>query len=455
MSEDVRNNRGLRRLDSGEQITPQEPKKRINEGDDLSFFLTSKAYVDIVTFIGQLNRSMFPQTQSDGQVRSWTTHSTNIPLSPEVEKIKGLVQTLSTILDETPPETGPRRFGNAAFRTWYKKVEERTPALLQQALPDRIWEHTHNEAQELLQKELGEYFLGSFGSPERLDYGTGHELSFLAFLGGIWKLHGFASSENGEQERSIVVGIIEPYLVLVRKLILAYTLEPAGSHGVWGLDDHSFAPYILGSAQLSPAVSPDALPPMEGSLKGAPRPGDVVKEAAVRRLSEENLYFSAIAFIYDVKKGPFWEHSPTLYDISGIEAGWAKINKGLMKMYNAEVLSKFPVVQHLRFGSLFRWETDPSATLTTTSVHARSQPPASGLTRLLANPGITSSPMPPKQPSFGAVGTAAPWARAPPPSNGSFAMPTMPAGSAGIPRGSPSRASQDRAPGMNGSRRPG
>jgi serine/threonine-protein phosphatase 2A activator len=39
------------------------------------------------------------------------------------------------------------------------------------------------------------------------------------------------------------------------------------------------------------------------------------------------MYFSAIGFIYDVKKGPFWEHSPILFDISGVKAGWAKINK--------------------------------------------------------------------------------------------------------------------------------
>jgi len=67
------------------------------------------------------------------------------------------------------------------------------------------------------------------------------------------------------------------------------------------------------------------------------------------------MYFSAIAFIYDVKKGPFWEHSPMLYDISGSKDGWGKINKGMVKIYNAEVLSKFPVVQHFPFGSLFRW----------------------------------------------------------------------------------------------------
>ena len=67
--------------------------------------------------------------------------------------------------------------------------------------------------------------------------------------------------------------------------------------------------------------------PTEGSLANAPNPGDVAKAAAVTRERKRNMYFSAVGFIYDVKKGPFWEHSPILYDISGVPAGWAKINK--------------------------------------------------------------------------------------------------------------------------------
>ena len=62
--------------------------------------------------------------------------------------------------------------------------------------------------------ELASYLLGGFGSSQRLDFGTGHELSFLAFLGCLWKLGGFTAgdeiSDDGRLERSIVLGVFEP-----------------------------------------------------------------------------------------------------------------------------------------------------------------------------------------------------------------------------------------------------
>lgn len=104
-------------------------------------------------------------------------------------------------------------------------------------------------------------------------------------------------------------------------------MEPAGSHGVWGLDDHSFIPYIFGSAQLGPAISNSDLVPETGSLPDAVDPDGVTKANVVEKERKVNMYFSAIGFINDVKKGPFWEHSQMLYNISGVQAGWAKINK--------------------------------------------------------------------------------------------------------------------------------
>lgn len=218
MADDLRNTGSskpplLDVLSPGVYITPATPTKKINDGPDLSFFLRTKAYVDIMTFILQLNHAMVPQQSSDltASYKAWPTDSSDIQISPNVAKLALLVSSLKSLIDKAPPQTGPRRFGNVAFRTWHSLVQQDTPRLLREHLPSSVWEHVAGDSHRLtLEKELEFYLLGSLGSPERLDYGTGHELSFLAFLICIWKLGGFNTSSSANEGRAIAVAVITP-----------------------------------------------------------------------------------------------------------------------------------------------------------------------------------------------------------------------------------------------------
>ena len=57
------------------------------------------------------------------------------------------------------------------------------------------------------------------------------------------------------------------------------------------------------------------------------------------------------------KTGHFAEHSNQLWNMSVVPT-WRKIVSGLMKMYDAEVLSKYPIVQHIFFGNILPIESN-------------------------------------------------------------------------------------------------
>lgn len=211
MNPDRRAIRVLAVLDTSEPHTFVEPTKRIHESQDVSAFLTSKAYSDIMTFILQLNRAMFPTKLDDGTTQTWPLGSDAVQFSAPVRQLQRLLSKLEDIVQEVPPDTGPRRFGNISFRRWHEVLASRASDLLRECLPAELLDRRSSTGQGVTaEAELKAYFLGSWGSGQRLDYGTGHELSFLAFLGAIWKLHGFPQSEFGVEERALVLGVIEP-----------------------------------------------------------------------------------------------------------------------------------------------------------------------------------------------------------------------------------------------------
>ncbi len=195
------------------------------------------------------------------------------------------------------------------------------------------------EAQHAAAAELAPYFCDAFGNATRIDYGTGHETTFAMWLLCLAKLGVFAPSA----QRALVTRVFAAYLRLMRALQTTYWLEPAGSHGVWGLDDYQFLPFLWGASQL----------------EGHPelRPSCIHDDAALAAHAEEFLYLHAVAFVRRVKRGPLRETSPMLSDVAALH-GWQRVTAGMLRMYEAEVLDKLPIAQHFLFGTLLRFDPD-------------------------------------------------------------------------------------------------
>jgi len=220
------------------------------------------------------------------------------------------------------------RFGNPAFKSWYIKSKKIIPELLGSFIYPK----------EAI-VEVSKYLYESFGNAKRIDYGTGHEANFICFLLCLKKLELVKESDYP----ALTLRVFYKYISLMRKLQFTYWLEPAGSHGVWGLDDYHFLPFLFGSAQL----------------KGHKhfKPKCIHDSEVVDEFSKDYMYLACIKFVNSVKPSASlrW-HSPILDDISIVKT-WDKVNEGLFKMYRAEVLSKLPIMQHFLLGSLIKFET--------------------------------------------------------------------------------------------------
>ncbi|KAF5949939.1 hypothetical protein HYC85_011932 [Camellia sinensis] len=294
----------------------QIPTKRILSPSDLRHFHDSHSGKHFLGFIAALSHSIRRRKISD------PCH-----LSPTISSIVSILQTLILFVDDIPPLAQSSRYGNYSYRTWHSRMTENAESFMLGFLPQDLQSATI---------EIVPYFTDSFGNSSRIDYGTGHETNFAAWLYCL-ALLGLIKEEDYQ---AVVARVFVKYLELMRKLQLVYCLEPAGSHGVWGLDDYHFLPFIFGSAQL-----------IDHKYM---KPKSIHNDDILDNFSNEYLYLSCIAFVKKVKKGVFAEHSPMLDDISGVP-NWNKVNGGMLKMYKAEVLEKVPIMQHFLFGWLIKW----------------------------------------------------------------------------------------------------
>ena len=364
-------------------MTTFEPIKRVKTEADCQVFLKSRTTSYINTFLASCTTSVRGLAlQSSGIAHRFTTPTEDVtdeqlakeasertclmaadsPLFPFLAGVLQVFPKVRAWVRDIPlQDLKQQRFGNKAFRDLSERLANEAEGLIDVLIIPTLgldactlpaWAESRDVLVATVRAELRAYLCDSFGNSSRIDYGSGHELHFFVFLmvGCMYATNGLVTSEGAELPAPLVTGlrdlvlvVFKDYLDVCRMVQGRYCLEPAGSKGVYGLDDYHHLPYIFGASQLEGWERPAA-------NNGEPiLPKHITNPQLVEANRSRFMYFEMIAWINENKKGPFHEHSTVLFNISGID-DWERITRGMIKMHTGEVMGKFVVIQHFFFG---------------------------------------------------------------------------------------------------------
>ncbi|KAI4124973.1 MAG: hypothetical protein LQ338_004523 [Usnochroma carphineum] len=293
-----------------------EPTRRILSLHDHELFQASPTHNLLLSFVFSLSEAAADKKISFLPIEE----------APDiVQKLLSILSSIEDTIEQCPPaDQGGSRFGNPAFRNFLDSISTQSSS----------WHSSLGLPSCSAISEVSIYLLNSFGNRTRIDYGSGHELNFIVWLLCLNRLSLLPVSTLP----ALALLIFPRYIHLMRKIQSTYYLEPAGSHGVWGLDDYHFLPFLFGASQLlhHPYI----------------RPLSIHNQLILEEEGDDYLYLDMVRETMASKsvKGLKWTQ-PMLDDISGAK-NWEKVEQGMRRMFVKEVLGKLPVMQHFLFGSL-------------------------------------------------------------------------------------------------------
>lgn len=294
-----------------------------NKPDLMPKFLKSPAFKDIVNFLYNIQNKIKGIKLSDIPPKSNNKCLSNF---------ENLFNSLEELYIKFPPKEGNEKYNIPVFKDFHTYLVQNYENIMMNSVLK-----LENIPKNLV-LELKSYFIDSFGNPSRMDYGTGHELNFLCFLYVLYKADLYTENDFP----FLALNIFFKYVIFMRKLQTNYVLEPAGARGVWGLDEYQFIPFIFGAAQL---INNKEITP-----KG------ILDDEILKTYKNEYIYLDCVDYIKSVKTGAsFGHYAPILESITNAK-NWEKIAKGLVRMYQDDVLGKIVIIQHFYFGSVLLLE---------------------------------------------------------------------------------------------------